>query len=416
MNRRTFLKNTVYASLLPLLGGVLMNACTFRKGKGKKIFVLVQLVGGNDGLNTLIPLDNYSNLVKARPNLYIPDKKIIPISGKQVGLHPAMAGLKELFDAKQLSFLQGVGYENPSYSHFRSTDIWLTGAEASKTLYTGWMGRYLESKSDILGMAHPPAIKIGETGSLLFEGTNMDVGVVIPPAAEDYRGTICDPLADTLDGYALDELQEIQATLRQSGKYSKVLDQAIKESVGYKGPYPEAGKNPLADQLKMVAQLVDAELQTPVYHVELKGFDTHSEQVDKSDTTKGMHADLLSKLSEALTAFWNDITRMGKEDEVLVMVFSEFGRRIGSNSSYGTDHGSAQPLMFLGKGLNPGVLGENPVIGNNISVSDNLHVQTDFKAVYAAVLKDWFGSDDKALGNVLNANIIPVDLFAKSVI
>ena len=410
MDRRTFLKNSAWISLLPLIGGI-TNACNPGAKKGRKIFVLLQLVGGNDGLNTLIPTDNYSNLVHARPNIYIKENKIIPLSGSQCGLHPSMEAVKELFDSKNMAFLQGVGYDNPNYSHFRSTDIWLSATDASKTVYTGWLARYIESQAELINDAFPPAIKIGETGSLLFEGSNMDVSVVIPSDSESYAGSACEPLASSLNGYAYQELLEIRSTLLQSDRYSKILDEAIKSSKSYLGSFPEKNKNPLADQLKMVARLIESDLSTPVYHVDFKGFDTHSEQVDVSNTTKGLHADLLAQLSEALYAFWNDITRMGKEDEVLVMVFSEFGRRIKANDSNGTDHGSAQPLMFLGKGLKGGIQGDNPIIPSQVSAGDNLAVQMDFRSVYAGILKDWFKCDTQMINQVLGAELPQSKLF-----
>lgn len=410
MDRRTFLKNTTYASLLPFLGSAIQSCSSFVQHRFRTL-VIVQLVGGNDGLNTLIPLDNYTNLVHARPNLYIPEEKVLALPDTQVGLHPSLSGLRDLYDAGLVSFIQGVGYENSSYSHFRSTDIWLTGADASKTLYTGWIGRYLESSFDG-SRAHPPAIKVGESGSLLFEGYRADMSIVVAPTAEEYVAASHFPLSDTLGGYARRELEEIQATLKQSAKYAPVLDKAIKASQTHTGSCSKVEDNELANELAMVVRLLHAGLQTPVYHVELNGFDTHSEQADVHDRTKGMHADLLRKLSEGLVSFWNDITQMGKEEEVLVMVFSEFGRRIKANDSNGTDHGSAQPLLFLGKGLKPGIQGHNPIIPAQVSVGDNLAVQTDFRSVYADVLKEWFLCDAQKINQVLDTQVPTVNLFA----
>jgi uncharacterized protein (DUF1501 family) len=187
MNRRLFIKKSaVAATMLPFIN--LVQSCKTNTKK-QKIFVLIQLVGGNDGLNTLIPLDNFKNIVAARSNLFIPENKVLTLKGTSInGLHPALEGVRDLYNNGLASFVQSVGYENQSYSHFRSADIWLTGSEASKVLYTGWMARFLETRYNgypegfpNLTNPDPPAIKVGESGTFAFQGEVMDMSIVLNP-------------------------------------------------------------------------------------------------------------------------------------------------------------------------------------------------------------------------------------------
>jgi uncharacterized protein (DUF1501 family) len=175
--------------------------------------------------------------------------------------------------------------------------------------------------------------------------------------------------------------------------------------------YPPLGENPLADQLRIVAQLIGGGLQTKVYVVNLKGFDTHDRQVEASDTTKGSHANLLSQLSIAIAAFEDDLSLMDKQDQVLGMTFSEFGRRIRSNASYGCDHGTAAPLLLFGTQLKHNIVGNNPQISEKTSVNDFIPFQHDFRSLYASILKDWFGVNEKQVDKTLYGQFPTLDLF-----
>jgi uncharacterized protein (DUF1501 family) len=410
MNRRVFIKNTALATVLPYFLGSLAS-CTVKSGKQKPIFVLIQLIGGNDGLSTLIPLDQYPNLFKARPNILIPENKVLAIKGTSAtGLHPSMTEIQDLYNNNLVGFIQGVGYEIPNYSHFRSSDILLTGSSSSETLYTGWMARYLETKykhypEGFPNQTHPdpPAIKIGDTGSFLFEGYKMDMSIVID-AYKSFESPEIEPSGNTADTYAAQEVNSIREILLQTKSYSNVIEKALKNTFSHSRSYPKSGENSLADQLKMVAKLINSGLQTSVYLVDLKGFDTHEDQLDEKEPTKGTQADLLKKVSQAIKCFWEDITQMGRENDVSGMAFSEFGRRIKSNASRGTDHGSTQPILFFGSDLTGGIIGKNPIIPDTVLGSDNLAMQHDFRSVYASVLEKWVGASSSEIKDILKGD------------
>jgi uncharacterized protein (DUF1501 family) len=418
MKRKTFILNTTtIAAMFPLLDG--LQACHIKKkGSSKKVFVVIQLIGGNDGLHTLIPLDSYQKIKDARPNIFIPEKKILGIKGTSLtGLHPSMEGIKDLYDNGLAGFVQGVGYEHPNLSHFRSSDIWLTGSDSASVLYTGWMARYLETKfKDYpngfpnLQNPDPPGIKIGDNGTFLFQGKAMDVSIVVNPAiAFGSSGTDAD--REQPSGYGAEEVRSIREILLQSDHYSGVVKKALNVPFASSKLYPKQGENPLADQLKVVAKLINGGLSTSVYAVDLKGFDTHVEQVSASDTTKGVHADLLRKVSQAITCFWDDVVHMGRENDVAGMTFSEFGRRIISTSGYGTDHGSSQPILFFGINIDSQLIGKNPDIPDKVTVENNLPLQYDFKSVYTSVLQQWFETPDDVIKQVLPGKFPSLQMF-----
>jgi uncharacterized protein (DUF1501 family) len=417
MNRRVFIKNTALATVFPYFLGAL-SSCGVKSGKRKPIFVLIQMIGGNDGLNTLIPLDQYPNLSKARPNLIIPENKVLSLKGiSATGLHPSMEGVRDLYNNKLVSFIQGVGYENPNYSHFRSSDILLTGSGSSETLYSGWMARYLETRfkkypEGFPNQAHPdpPAIKIGDTGSFLFEGYKMDMSIVIDPY-KSFESPEIEYSNNKSDSYAAIEVNSIREILLQTKSYAGIIGKALKNSFAHTKSYPKSGENPLADQLKMVAKLINSGLQTSVYLVDLKGFDTHEDQLDAKNPLKGRQADLLHKVSQAITCFWDDINQMGRENDVSGLAFSEFGRRIKSNASRGTDHGSTQPILFFGADLAGGIIGKNPVIPDTVLGSDNLPLQYDFRAVYASILEKWMESTASEVKDILKGNFPRLNIY-----
>lgn len=417
MKRKSFIKNVgVAAAAYPLLSA--LHACNLDTGKRNRVMVLIQLIGGNDGLNTLIPMNEYEKLAKARPNLYIPESKVISIKGKSdVALHPSVAGIKDLMENNLAAFVQGVGYEGQNYSHFRSADIYLTGAKSTEVLYTGWLARYLECRFKNYPQGFPsqtfpdpPAIKVGDNGTFLFEGSAMDMSIVINPAT-GFDAPVVEESVDNNWSLAAKEVKSIRDILLQTSKYSGSIQAGLSAEFEHSKLYPKQGDNPLADQLKIVAKLINSGLQTSIYHVDLKGFDTHSEQVDSSNSTKGQHANLLAQLSQAITCFWDDMNKIGRENDVTGMAFSEFGRRIISNSAYGTDHGSSQPVLFFGNNLAANVIGNNPVIPDNPNSSDNLAMQVDFRAVYSSVLKNLMGVNQTDLSKILPGNHAEVKLF-----
>lgn len=403
MKRRNFLKA---GSILPVsLGGFgvktfakspLLNMLANRAANSDRVFVIVMLSGGNDGINTLIPTDQYSNLSKARSNVLIPENKVLTLNGKTgVGLHPSMTAFRNMYNDGLVNAIQAVGYPSPNFSHFRSTDIWMTGSDSSENWTSGWLGRYLDGQFPgypvnypNVTMPDPLAIQIGSVVSLALMGSDTNMGMAITDPTSFYNlvdGKI-DPVPNSNYGK---ELSYIRLIAQQTNAYASVIKTAASNGTNLSTKYGTG--NNLAEQLKIVAKLIKGGLKTPIYIVSQGGYDTHSAQVDNTDTTKGMHANLLGDLSAALDAFQDDLKLLGLDDRVAGMTASEFGRRIQSNFSVGTDHGAASPLFVFGKGVQSGIIGSNPSIPSTTTVNDNLPMQYDFRQIYASVLKDWFG-------------------------
>jgi uncharacterized protein (DUF1501 family) len=409
MKRRNFLRNTAAAgAVLPLSIADLkfraygpnsvLASLARAAAQTDRVLVLIQLNGGNDGLNTLIPLDQYSNLSKARQNVLIPDNKVLGLNGKPAtGLHPAMTGLQGLYNDGLVSAVQNVGYPSPNFSHFRSMDIWMSASDSTETYTTGWVGRYLDNVFPgyptgypTSAMPDPLAIQIGSGVSLAFMGENMNLAMAITDPSSFYN-LVTGSTGTAPNTPAGRELTYVRTIAQQTQQYGTAIKNAADKGKNL-ATYPTG--NRLADQLKIVARLIHGGLKTPVYMVTQGGYDTHSQQVDSADTTKGAHATLLQQLSDAIKAFQDDLTRLEVQDRVAGMTFSEFGRRVMSNFSTGTDHGAAAPLFVFGTKVNPGIIGNNPVIASTVTVGDNVPMDFDFRQVYATVLKDWFEMND----------------------
>ncbi|MBI5915130.1 MAG: DUF1501 domain-containing protein, partial [Bacteroidetes bacterium] len=365
---------------------------------GKKM-VFIELAGGNDGLNTLIPLDQYGNLSAHRPSILIPENKVLNLQGvTATGLHPSMTGLQEMYNDGLVSIVQSVGYPEQDYSHFRSMDIWQTASDNNQFFDTGWLGRMLEGEYPGFPDGYPNqdnpdplAIQIGSIMPLAFMGSAFPMGMSIssPDSFYEFVNDFAEPTPATPYG---DELEYIRVVMQQSQQYyESVKTAADNQPDNLSSKYPPEYQNNLADQLRIVARLIGGGLQTAVYIVSVGGFDTHSEQADPGAPDQGYHADLLGRVSEAIAAFQDDIRLMGKDENVAGMTFSEFGRTIAANGSIGTDHGAAAPLFVFGKGVNPGIIGGNPDIPQNLDVSSDVPMAHDFRQVYASVLQDWFG-------------------------
>ena len=428
MKRRSFFKASAAAgTVLPLtLNGMGVKAfedspllrSLGRRSADGKVLVIINLSGGNDGLNTLIPIDQYSNLSKARNNILIQEDKVLPFWDRPAaGLHPKLSGLRDLYNNGMLSAIQAVGYPNPNYSHFRSADIWMSGSDSNESWTTGWMGRYLDGQYTgypkgfpTATMPDPLAIQIGQMVSLAFMGPEVNMGMAITDPTTFYNlanGTT-DPTPNTPAGY---ELAFLRLMAQQTNQYATVIKNAAAKGTNKSTKYPTGGRQPLADQLKIVAKLISGGLKTPVYMVTIGGFDTHSEQVDSADHSVGLHGTLMQQLGDAIAAFQDDIKLLGLEDRVVGMTFSEFGRRVMSNASNGTDHGAAAPMFVFGNAVQNGVIGANPTIPSTVTVNDNLPMQYDFRQVYASVLTDWFelpAAEVKAAMGGKDFNTLPI--------
>lgn len=422
MKRRDFVFNAIpAAAILPeVINGYTVKAFNSNSPlvqalmKGTTltdhVLVIIQLSGGNDGLNMVIPVGaDYSNYLNARSNIALPENKVLSIAGVTgTGIHTSMTGLQSLFNEGKAKVIQAVGYPQPNFSHFRATDIWMSGSNSDQEVYSGWTGRYLNYEYPNFPTGYPNtdnpdplAIQIGSTTSLTLQGPTVNMGMSITNPNTFYNlvsGT-SDPVANTPAGK---ELKFIRQVNQQTQKYSTVI-KAAASAVPVQGTYPS--NNSLGDQLKIVARLIKGGLKTRVYMVSFGGFDTHSVQAVSGDTTTGNHALLLQRVSDAIKAFQDDIKNLGVEDRVVGLTFSEFGRRIKSNSSVGTDHGAAAPMFLFGSKIDPGMLGKNPTIPLNASVNDNVPMQYDFRSVYATLLEKWFCLDKSIVSSLFPPNI-----------
>jgi uncharacterized protein (DUF1501 family) len=427
MKRRDFLKTTTPFTLLPfVLNGMpiralgnpsVMNSLSGAFTETDHVLVLIQLNGGNDGLNTVIPLDQYSNLSKARSNVMIPVAKVLNLDGTdKTGLHPAMSHLRAMYDNGKVNIVQNVGYPEPNYSHFRSTDIWHTASDSDEVYTTGWIGRYLANEFPNYpagfpnnDMPDPLALQIGSVVSTVCQGVSVNMGMAINDPTSYYQ-LVTGNYTDSPDTKAGKELDYVRLVAEQSNSYGQVVKDAAEKATNKSDKYPPARQNRLADQMKIVAQLIAGGLKTRIYVVSLGGFDTHASQVDTSAPETGAHANLLGMVSEAVDAFQDDCEQLGIADRVLGMTYSEFGRRIASNFSDGTDHGAAAPLFIFGNKVKAGIVGDNPIIPDTVAVNDNLPMQHDFRSVYASVLKDWFCLPDDEVETVMTKSHQHLDL------
>ena len=420
MDRRRFIKNTASFISLPLLinGQALSvmagNASASKLASNGRVLVLIQLDGGNDGLNTLIPIDQYENLLNARPEVIIPEDKIIPLTDKQ-GLHPSMGEIGNLYADEKLMFIQNVGYPSPNLSHFRSKEIYLSGSDSNVVETSGWFGRYLDLlhptyPDDYPNTAnpHPLAITIGSSTSPTCQGEMGNFGVPIPNTNTSYTSSSHgEDFPDTPYGF---ELEYVSQIMQSTEKYLEVVNQAVGNATNLSNLYPEPGENRLADKLKIVAQLIAGGLTTPIYVVNLGGFDTHANQVTGEDTTIGAHANLLNFVSEAVNAFQDDLEKLNLDENVISLAYSEFGRRIKSNKSNGTDHGEAYPMMLFGTQINSIVYGENPTIESEVENKANIPFDVDFRRVYASIMKYWFEVGETETSNILfkDFELVPI--------
>ena len=418
MDRRKFIKNSAAFVTLPiLLNGQAIQVLGANRGfspeqTNGKVLVLIQLDGGNDGLNTLIPLDMYDNLVKVRPKVVLPENKIISLTDLQ-GLHPSMEKIKELYNEEKMMFLQNIGYPTPNLSHFRSKEIVLSASDSQTVISSGWFGRYLDTlhpdyPDDYPSETnpHPLAISIGSSSSPTCQGNISNLGVVLKNLDTSYESQSEEQeFPDTPYGF---ELEYITQIMKNTEQYLEVVSETAELSDSISEYWPE--NNSLANNLKIVARLITGGLTTPIYIVNLGGFDTHANQVTVGKTESGKHADLMKYVSEAAFAFQDELKQHNKEDDVISLVYSEFGRRVASNDSFGTDHGAAYPMMLFGSQVNPTVFGENPTIPEEVERKTNVPFKIDFRSVYASVLNQWFNVETTDINNMLfgEFEILPI--------
>ena len=400
MKRRSFLRRAAVLPLPLLLGRAPLTALSLPALASAvegddRVLVLIRLAGGNDGLNTVLPLDQYAGLMAARPEVVVPEGSALALTDT-VGLHPAMGGIRGLFDGGKATIIQGVGYPEQNRSHFRSTDILNTASASDEVLTTGWLGRHFDARYPGFPDAYPSAeepdpfaIVLGSTTSETCQGRAGNYSMALSNI--DNVGSF--PVFEGSEDLSLPygrELDWLRTTISQSNQYAGGVEAAA--AAGNNVVEYPAG-NPLAGRLRDVARLISGGLQTRLYVVELGGFDTHADQVGGADTTTGAHALLLQQLSDAVAVFQRDLAALGLEERVLGMTYTEFGRRIVANASAGTDHGDAAPVFLFGSCVGGGVTGANVEIPRDIGPGEGVPMQYDFRNVYGSVLMDWFGLD-----------------------
>jgi uncharacterized protein (DUF1501 family) len=389
MKRREFLRQSSLASGVFLVPSFLKSIETLPLGTlGYKSLVIVQLSGGNDGLNTIVPYKD-DIYYRSRPTLAIGADKVLRLTDYQ-GFNPALASLREIYDQGWMTIINDVGYPNPNRSHFRSTDIWHTASGSDQYLNTGWIGRYLDSDCPDCKNAYN-AIEVGEALSLAMKGEHKKGIAVNNPDVlySDTRQPFFRELAKDTQPSLLseDNLGYLYKTLIETTSAASYI---YKTSKLYRNTF-EYPQSAFAAQLKQIATFIHSGLKSRVYYVSLSGFDTHVRQTGRQER-------LLEVYADGIAAFLRDLKSGDRLDDTLVMTFSEFGRRVAQNASDGTDHGTANNVHLFGGGLRkPGVFNDP----SNLTDLDegDLKFKIDFRNIYASALSEWLGVDNSGILN-----------------
>ncbi len=423
MNRRNFIKLSATASAISLspieLQAALKTFMPYMECPdiSNRKLVLINLSGGNDGLNTIVPLNQYDIYSNLRPKIKVPvsganqyitlDRTLA--NNQQIGLHPALTGIKGLYDKGWVRIMQSVGYPSQNKSHFRSNDLYLTGndgnsdANNSDGSTTGWMGRFMEEYyPSLIDQNFPIAIEIGAVNTSLGfhsqEAHNLSINLTRQDTENFYsivNGLSGEAPLNYPDSDYGDQLRFLTGTDSITNTYSASISSAFDS--GTNGvSYPD---NDLSNQLKTVARLISGDLQTKIYMVHIHGFDTHDSQVQGSGEILGSHYNLLSQLSGAMEAFVDDLESQNLADDVVGLTFSEFGRKAAENGGLGTDHGEIAPMFVFGKPVKGGVSGTNPDLTEATS-SNNYQlttVQYDYRQTFATILQNFLGANDTVI-------------------
>lgn len=409
IKRRLFLTRAATGSAVMTFGtpapAVLCQAAATARNDDR-ILVVVEMAGGNDGLNAVVPHSDPAYR-KARPKLGIAKAETLAINGL-IGLHPSMRGFADLLEQSRFAVVQGVGYPNPNRSHFESMDIWHSCQRKDVARQDGWIGRYLEA-AGLRESSDPAAVHLGGDKQP-FALMSRDIRVPSIQSLEQFRlranGSVdiksaihelSQKSAANPDSRepANDLLGFVQSSTSSAIMASQRMESAIKNDSAKK-PYPASG---LGKKLATVAKLIASGIGTGIYYVRIDGFDTHANQ-------PAAHAALLREVSEGVSSLVQDLNQRGDGDRTIVMCFSEFGRRVAENASEGTDHGTAGPVFLAGNKVRAGLIGKMPSL-TNVEKGD-LKFHTDFRQVYAGVLQDWLACKTAP---VLAGEYAPVKLF-----
>jgi len=396
----TFLANTFSA----LQADAMDRATQITTGKDSTILVVLQMAGGNDGINTVIPYGS-DDYYKARPRIGVKADQVLKINDF-VGLNPGLKGFKELYDQGSLAIVQGVGYPNPNRSHFRSTEIWQTASDSEKFEKYGWIGRYFDNACS--GCDPTVGVNIGRQMPQSF-AAKVPKGVSVDNP-QNYRfinsengpeGQMMEQSFREMNGQSIEEnsggsISAItgpsQLKTQRKGSVMDFLERtaldaqvssdeirAISAKVENKATYPGSQ---LGNSLKLVAKLIGGGLPTRIFYVSQGGYDTHTNQVNT-------HQRLLQDLGDSVKAFTDDLKAQGNMPRVMVMTFSEFGRRVADNANSGTDHGAAAPMFVIGNHVKAGLLGQYPSLAPSDLYQGDIKYTVDFRSVYASVLENW---------------------------
>tara|TARA_B110000003_G_scaffold83922_1_gene85873 strand:- start:8002 stop:9195 length:1194 start_codon:yes stop_codon:yes gene_type:complete len=387
MKRRYFLKQSSLASSLFFVPNFVKAFESVEKESlGYKKLVIVQLSGGNDGLNTIIPYTN-DIYYKKRPGISIPKSEVIKITD-ELGFHQSLGPLKNLYDQGYLSIINNVGYPSPNRSHFRSTDIWQTGSDANEYLSTGWLGRYIEK----FGKMPYTGIELDDSLSLIMKGENMN-GIATKNPQTLFVNTQTPYFKKVLNHQSDDHLSEhnlgyLYKTMIEAKSSAKYIYETLKT---YESNF-EYPKNPFGKQLKTTSEFINSNLDSSVYYVSMGGFDTHANQENRQKR-------LLKTFSESMEIFVKDLKQNNTFKDTLIITFSEFGRRLQQNAAGGTDHGAANNVFIIGENLKTkGFYNDAPNLLQLDNNGDLIH-KVDFRSIYATVLDSWLKVDDKAILN-----------------
>ncbi|HHE65427.1 MAG TPA: DUF1501 domain-containing protein [Bacteroidetes bacterium] len=382
MNRRKFIQNSALLSATAFMPRFLFGLNDQVLNTGFKRLIVIQLSGGNDGLNMIIPREQ-DIYYKSRPTLAISKGEQLVLNDQQA-LHPNLSGLKKLYENGELTIINNVGYPNPNRSHFRSMDIWQSGSGSEQNWSTGWLGRYLESSN----MESYQGLEINDALSMALKGAYRS-GIATSDPKKLKRQIDNRLIQSWIEAGISTHLNEhnqgyLYKTLIETGRSAEIINKNFTNNQS-SVTYPN---NAFAKQLKTTATLISSPIETRVYYVSMTGFDTHANQKSTQDR-------LMDQLDKGLSAFISDLKKSGTFDDSLIMVFSEFGRRVRENASKGTDHGAANNVLLIGRQLKKPGFWNAPADLSNLDANGDLIYQIDFRTIYASILNDWLGVDSR---------------------
>ncbi|MEO7599119.1 MAG: DUF1501 domain-containing protein [Opitutus sp.] len=384
--RREFFRNTsrgigllAFSHFAPSFLVQSTLAATPAPEKHRSILVLVQLAGGNDGLNTVVPFED-ADYYRLRPTLGVAKSDVLQLND-QVGLHPSCTQLHQLFHDGQLAVVQNVGYPNPNRSHFRSSEIWETASDTGEFLPTGWLGRFMDNAcAGAPAAGEPSAIHVTNDLPQSFVAQHEHATFGLSPDARGGAGRDASRLLEDLITHGTEADGANASFLQHTMMDALVTEKRVQRILANYRPSAAYPQSSFGHSLRGVSALIAAGTSTRVYFVSLGGFDTHGNQARQ-------HGALLKTLSEGLGAFQSDLKAHGLADQVTTMTFSEFGRRPSENESRGTDHGTAAPLFVMGARVRGGLHGTPPSL--RLQRNQDMTFSTDFRQVYATLLDQW---------------------------